>query len=375
MLQKRGVAVPLSILIVSAMGSVARAEEEGSGSDQPSDIPISVKALKLKLKADYRVELEYNDNANNVSEVPDATDPEKGSGTFVQGDESDAISSTAIGLTGFRLNLRGELDSATSFRVRYNLTKSDLEYGYLKREFGPVYFLLGNNKVKQFGHRNIRSGLVKHYKALFNSAGGRPFSSYQPVIELGSKIMSFGSVALQLTNDKSSIQQPEVAIEYKGNFGGFKPLLQYSMFDIARSNHIAVGLGYEGLGIDLAVDYNLTTRYVSKNSKTIQTGIVVDASYTVEGIVTPFVSFSNLATTNEADGDSEEVTVNKQLVPDAAGNQIVAGLEYPGFSSAIIPFLAYELVTGKYMVSKGEEEAKETELAVNTIKLGVFGHF
>jgi hypothetical protein len=339
-----------------------------------AESPLQTATESTKVTFEMKSELEYNDRGLQKT------------------DDVDPQATSNIQLDLFRLNFQGKINSKADYRLRVNLLKessSKVEYGYAKMNFGPAYLLVGKTKINQAGYYQLKSSVYKVQSEVYTSSW-KPFSSYQPVIEVGAKVA--GEISLQLTDDIVSAgdedgdgtqddaiwntenMQPGWVLAYKGDFNGIKPLLEYGNYDLGHSNFITLGVAVQMMGIDTAIDYTMDNRSSKtpdgdKSKDEVQkiSSMVLDLGYEVKGVVKPFFVFS----TADIKQSPDDVKGNAAGSTDFGDNQttMTLGTHILSFGEATQPYISYSSESGDFI---DPADADKTESKSRTkIRLGL----
>ena len=135
------------------------------------------------------------------------------------------------------------------------------------------------------------------------------FKSFNPSIELGLHLI--GEFTLQILNDSTPglgggtgwnkrVQQTW-GLEWRGEFAGIHPIVQYGSYDDGHSSHFDLGLMMNVAGLGITVDYMM----VSNSEKVTATGSTkpksktdnsnrfsFELSYMIKNMITPSLYYS-----------------------------------------------------------------------------------
>lgn len=311
---------------------------------------------------------------------------------------------TSMGLDAFRILMDGKIGSDLSYSLRLKLEGSDpknLDYGYIKWNMSESHSLsMGKIKVRDYGWEH------RSYSAPFSLAQSRGLElrpyKYEDLVALEGK-HGWGTVTLQIAKDTvqtcattvpatcqswnrvnakgEAIQdQPALFFEYVGDFGGFKPLLQYGSYDQNHSNVATVGVKYEANDLNVELDYtnhNIGVKGMKagstkfENLVSTETNIALNAAYKINGWK-PFLHYSIYDMDQYRDTGVAETKVNSAIGKfDDNATNIGLGTEYFMREDSFRPFFAWVQRSGKF----NDKNGKEAMMAENEIKLGVKGEF
>ncbi len=292
--------------------------------------------------------------------------------------DEDASSSTDVSLERANFTVNGTAGKGMDYRVRYNLLKNTLEYGYFTQDFGMLKLLVGRTKLKQGGWevRNNGTWILNTSEAFSNL----PLSKYSDVLAVELDVA--GKLTIQIANDVAGrVRQPIYALEWIGNFGGISPLVQYGRYDLDNSQYFDVGVKYKQGGLDVEFDYfakmDVTTVGDDKFTKTTS-NLHAQAEYSLKGF-TPFAKFDmfNVAQPEDSDLGMEDGTTNSgvdangNLVIDDNSTRITVGSWVDAWGEHFRPYAALFYNTGNFMNADGDEESR-SNMALN---VGVAGKF
>lgn len=269
------------------------------------------------------------------------------------------------------------------------------------------------------GKININQGGwdQKHadYAALMNSVytdSDLPLAANAPAYQLMVKAAGAGNVTLQFTDDvvataatqgqttatranqrfNTANRQPAWTLEYAGDFGGIKPLVQIGSYDINHSRYYAIGLGYAAMGLDAYLDYIQDNRAFhtaatdggdDKKLTDTHTTYTIDVGYTIPKVARPFVKYSGFnvkdATSSDAVGVASTETKNNAQVGTSStvfadnATQWALGSSFLMEGNHFRPYLALVNYSGKFDKGDGTDSGESKSNMM--IKLGVMGEF
>lgn len=351
--------------------------------------PIAEKAQPVsktmpEFKFQYRFGLNYNDDG-------------------LKKDSKTDEPYTSLGLDVFRLLMDGKIGSNLSYSLRLKLEGSDprnLDYGYVTWKMSNDHSIsMGRMKVRDYGWEHRSSSVF----TLAQSRGLelRPYK-YEDLVALEGK-HGWGTVTLQIAKDvvqpcasavpptcqswnrvnaKGEViqDQPALFFEYVGDFGGFKPLLQYGSYDQNHSNIATVGVKYEANQLNVELDYtshNIGAKGMKtgstkfENLVSTETNIAFNAAYKVNEWK-PFLHYSIYDMDQFRNAGVAETKVNSAIGKfDDNATTIGLGAEYFLKEKAFRPFFAWIQKSGKF----NDKNGKEATMAENEVKLGVQGEF
>lgn len=149
-----------------------------------------------------------------------------------------------------------------------------------------------------------------------------------------------------------------------------------ALFDKGNSNHFNVGLAYELSDFMVVIDYTMTT-VQADDEEQVATGLSGEFAYKVKDVAKPYVFVSTLDVTQPG----KDLKYNKydassgQFKLDDNGTQVVVGVECLAIHPGFIPFVQYEKIAGKFLVSDTAGATEEKEETSSTAYLGVLGKF
>lgn len=200
-----------------------------SDSNEVSETQIKMEVESAGIKIDYRLEGAYEDNRFAGKET--TFDPASGAATGADLPGDDASATSRFTLVSFRPSLFGEIIDGLSFKVRYDLAKQELNYAYLKKDWGKLYLKAGAMKIYQGGYTQKNSAATKAYNSLYKTWKFLPSSSYGDGLEFGFKLSSVGKVSFQIIEDPLDDGQLALFSQWTGDFSGVSPMVQYALFD------------------------------------------------------------------------------------------------------------------------------------------------
>ena len=354
-------------LSVCSIGSLAMGAEEGSGPKISSEIRASLKS-----------------SDNNLSKVDGGTTPTR---------------TNNIGLDRLKLQLKGNVDESTDYRLRLDLNSTNLvDFGYgtwwMDKTCG---IRVGKDKVQQGGFYNMTNGIYDTSAPVYSA--NQPHATYKPMIAMELKIA--GTVSVQLFDDLDAANktaapqwhtadtQPAFAVAYVGDFSGSTPRVQVGSYDNNHSMYVSVGSGIKIAGIDGFANYifdrrshkDPATLVDPKDKNDVLTSIEVGAKYAVTKQIEPSLNIS-MFDRKQAGTDSK---VNSVTAAAAAGSKptynwddngtVVSLAAFYHASAHAHPFLAYDMKSGKFWKNFDATTAKEETHTEMTTRLGMAVEF
>lgn len=285
------------------------------------------------------------------------------------------------------LGFQGTKGKKVSYRAYVRLTDDDMtiedvEEAHLTYSINKMIDVtVGRQYLKQGGLDNKNDT----YNADLTSAyveNNMPLPLTDNAVTVG---LNFGknTVSLQATNDidgtceagetacfyNATQKQPAFLLEYAGDFGVVKPLLQITSYDgLNNSRAFSLGLEFKMKGLRGFVDYTSDSRNkkvlaTDKETTTKYTSYALDISYDV-GKFVPFVKIVSMDV--EQDGTDSEINSALGTYDD---NQTgyVFGVNLEMFNEAFIPYLAVRMIRGDFQDEDVDISVKEkAETKTNT---------
>jgi hypothetical protein len=322
-------------------------------------------------------------------------------------------SSTVIEVTNMKLLFSGELNRKTTFKfsIAASFASKDetlpFEYGYGTHWFSDFWgFSIGKMQVAQGGWERRYSSHKTHAASILMS--NLVYREYEPMLMLHLKVK--GEINLQILDDITTVdtvrrkgqwnekQHPTFAINWTGEFGPIAPLLNVGSFDNNRSSWLDFGITYDTEGMATTLEYRMINyKYKGIDNKTgetvegdeLTTSLALSARYSVKGLFTPFIFYSNFDRKQPSDPDAgwEDRKYNstyKKASKDASedlyfyhfdDNGVVwaVGADLDSLGQNWHPFLAYVSREGVWekVIDSGDTESKSETV----IKLGVYAGF
>jgi hypothetical protein len=313
---------------------------------------------------------------------------------------ADPSSALGMNIERAKLSLDGEVSSNISYYIRLNLnaTANALDLLMLNAKMTDNFSIgLGRNKTLIDGFENIY--LNNDYVAsvipyLTGKTVIAPAVSAN-VIELHYKLA--GLIKLQMTDDTLMVKdatgrksggyytevskQPAMNLQWIGEFGSLKPLIQYGTYDTNHSNHYSLGFAFKQENILAWVNY-ATDNQVSKNAAgeeetDARSNISFHAEYQI-GSYRPFVRGMIF----DVKQDGTDLKANSSAtVKDLAGEiddnltNYTAGAFYTGWGESFKPYLGYVGHQAKFYEDLSAGSAETVSKTQTMIKLGVISKF
>jgi hypothetical protein len=244
-------------------------------------------------------------------------------------------------------------------------------------------------KVEQGGWSSRRWDMMTNYAANPAYWNGYGFKNYQSALALG--VHAFGNLTVQLlVEDKKVVVLDTVMTEgdlakmgtapvryhtdstaltpvlsWDHNFSGFKPLLQFGMYDDFNSMFFVAGVGVEMQGLNLEVDYGLNMRATAakKDDTDDTTTMSAYLSYDLMGMMTPYLNYSQVDVKkknsdkkyNLSNGGADFASSNAW---DDNGSTISGGFLF-NYGAHFHPYFAFDMVMGKFKKSTDEDASSD----------------
>lgn len=322
---------------------------------------VQTMAKSMHLGLEYRGGIVYDDNGLDKQEGVDAS------------------SETLVTLNVARLRLKGSLTDSAEYSIRYDLLTSKVQYA--KVTWWPTEMIgmtVGRDKTKQNGweaYNSVYATLVgSHYSAL------TPFIGFADTISLHAKVA--GMVTLQLLDDQvtddttrpagefnKSKRQPAFILEWLGDMGGIKPLVQIGSYDLNHSMYFtlsgAMAMGGMDTSLTLVQDMRRSQDATDpkKELTDTYTSVVAEGSYVV-GNYRPFGKVTYMDVKQDTNAKGNSVGVNSQGDPTMAfddnGMIVNLGVFGPEQAKIVRPYIAmaYEAGTFYKLTAADKTEAK-----------------
>ncbi|MBI2602902.1 MAG: porin [Deltaproteobacteria bacterium] len=308
--------------------------------------------------ASLRAELQYDNGEGNKVEGTDA------SVTQQQGVRANLL-------------LSGDVNDKVSYKAEYMFIPDTYCLGtnvkWAAATFKPVDMFsvrLGCQKVREGGwdaYNYIDTTSIRgkiDYSGLNTGNKNVPHALYTPAIELGFHM--FGDLTLQIVDDVQYVggwnqkAKQTVNLEWRGDFAGIKPVVQYGLYDAEKSWHMDVGLMAEIENLGLTVDYGMITdsnKVAKKEDKLNRFSL--ELNYMVAHFK-PFVYYTMF----EEQQDTPDVKTNTGAVQalgfDDNGSLISFGSSFHHFGDNYAPYLAVDIASGKF--KEGTDEKTKNNL-------------
>ena len=347
-------------------------------------------APEVEIGGEYQVNATYsNDGLNNPNEVK----------------------RSELNLKGANVALRGKWSDQITWNVLYKVKEGELSRFWLTNKVNDTLDVsVGRQKIKTYGlHRKLASPVFTPVTAAY--LANNPLTD-KTALDITYKMA--GTLSLQLTEDynkctsttaanpttgtisttnncvswnTSGVQkQPAIAFEWYGAFGEFSPLVQYSVYDMGKSNSVSVGVRFKTDVIDSYVDYTLDTR-VNKGGmlttgkyeeqKNTYNGIVAYAEYKT-GMLTPFVHLSSLKTepfeASTATAASK-ITAESNTAGSLNKNEmtLALGTHFDNWGAYYRPFVNVSMMSGSFV--DPNDATKKKDLSKTDLVAGLIGKF
>lgn len=326
------------------------------------------------------------------------------------------VKKSELNLKGAKINLRGKLSDQITWNVLFKAKESELERFWLTNKINDnLDVSIGKQKIKTYGlHRKLSSSTTTPVTAAY--LANNPLTD-KTALDITYKLA--GTISLQLVEDYNKCadkttsvadvstgaitttttssctswntagvqKQPALSFEWYGAFGEFSPLVQYSVYDLGKSNAASVGLRFKSDKIDSYFDYTVDTRTNKggllaatgkyEEQKNTYNGLVVYGEYKL-GAFTPFLHFSSLntdpftaATATEADKVKAESNSAGKL--DKNESTLAVGTHFENWGTYYRPFVHVALNSGHFV--DPNDSTKKKDLSKTDLVLGLIGKF
>lgn len=353
---------------------------------------VMIGGQSSKLSTQYRSELMNNDHGT------------------LKDDNTKPTKTTNITLNELKIGLDGQLTKESDYSVLLDLGRANV--GGLIQTAKFNWWLtdmigIGGGKIKiNQGGWDFKNYDYSTLMGTVYTDTDMPLPMYAAGYELMVKAGGAGDISLQLTDDvvactakacagntdkrfNKENKQPAWTLQYMGDFGGIKPLFQLGSYDINHSKYIALGLGYEGMGLDAYLDfiqdsrmYALTVGTEDKKFTDTHSTYTLDVGYTIAKVARPFLKYSAFnvkdATDSAVTAIATEPTSN--ATPTAAGTSYEDNATQWALGSSFLmegnhfrPYFALVNTTGKF--AKAVDPTTSESKSDMQIKLGVMGTF
>lgn len=219
-----------------------------------------------------------------------------------------------------------------------------------------------------------------------------PLSDYLPALMVGMN-QSFGHLSLQLVDDVTlathaswnDVKQPTAILQWKGDFGGFMPLVQVGMYDAMKSMFTNVGLKGKAADFGFTFDYMrnsfsnkvLNAEMKGTSKEDVATTVALSVNYDMPGVATPFLAYSMFEKVEYKDDATSKKDVKANSggwtgAWDDNGNVVSVGSTFSGVGDNFWPYLAVDLVGGKFYNTDRTKEESKSEMH---IKAGMTAKF
>lgn len=254
---------------------------------------------------------------------------------------------------------------ANGFRVKH---------AFVSANMGAVRASAGCHKVRHGGWNNMDYN--ESYDVRPDSIADEDFGifhpTYAPSLEV-EYVHSMWSVALQVLddvkgrpdggwNDKENIA---VALDWRGNFAGIQPIVQFGLYDSEQSKFWAVGVKGEMAGLWWDINY---ASYM--HSKKVQKGNKSDSDEDTANrasvhlqymthFVTPFFYYSWYdlnKKTNDVDANQQRPRADLDNVYDDNQQVFSAGARFHFWGDNVTPYIAVDRKGGKFLIGTNQSD-------------------
>jgi hypothetical protein len=203
------------------------------------------------------------------------------------------------------------------------------------------------------------------------------------------------SLALQFSKDMQgpwanmnvgASKTPAAALDFRGDFGGVKPILQIGLLDGEHSRYLSAGVKGEVAALGYEVDVTgfefahkvVSTSDADKNESKKDTTLSyrIKATYDV-GMLAPFFVYSALSTKQH----TTDVKANPYVMVGTTrtynysdnGSMISVGSTFDCFGDNVSPYVAVDMSKGKFITDAAA--GKEEDLSNMTLRTGLTAQF
>ena len=307
-------------------------------------------------------------------------------------DGGKSVATAMMNLNDVKFGLKGKFNERTSYNFKLNFTDTaniiDLANATWKAS-DMFAVTMGRDYVRQGGFSNWDNSfdniwgdriqaLAFSRNATSLSLNMTPSAGHNVTIQLVNDIMT-DDPTTTAANDgpakyNSAHKQPAAILEYTGDFGPIKPIVQFGQYDMNHSSFYNVGARGNFGATALSFDYgaNSASMPVGTSDKAaVATNMTLRAEHEV-GSMVPFVWFNSF---NVVDKDvnpaGTETKTNTAGVWNDNATQISVGSSFKNFGDNWTPYVAYRMTSGKFLSTEAvEKSGSESELG-----LGVTGKF
>ncbi len=326
---------------------------------------------KFDVYGEFRSELTYNDDGLAKIE-----------------EDGKASSTTVLGVDDVKFGFKGKLNDRTSLNVRFNTTDlhSMLDVAVANwKASDMVSVSMGRDYVRQGGYSNwdnsfnnvwgdrIQS-LAFDRNASSMSLHYMPNSSHNITVQLVNDIIDdAATTTVQEANYNTSHKQPAAILEYAGEFGSIKPMIQYGQYDLNHSSFWNVGARASFGATAVTFDYGANSAFQkvgTSDKATVYNNMTLRAEQDM-GSMVPFLWFNSFNRTDKDVSGGTETKTNTTGKWDDNATQISVGSSFKNFGDNWTPYVAYRMTSGKFTNTAGTEKSgSEGELG-----LGATAHF
>ncbi len=322
---------------------------------------VQTLAKSMQLGLEYRAGIVYDDKGLDKQEGVDPS------------------SETLVTLNVARLRLKGSLTDNAEYYFRYDMGTNKMQFAKVTWWMTDLIGLtVGRDKAKQNGWETYNLGYAtlvgSHYSALL------PFSIFVDTVSLHAKVA--GTLTLQLLDDQivddsqrpagefnKTRKQPAFVLEWLGEFGGIKPLVQIGSYDLNHSMYVtlsgAMSMGELDTSLTLVQDLRKSPDPTDpkKELTDTYTSIAADGSYAL-GKYRPFGKITYMDVKQDTNAKGNSVGVNTQGDPtfafDDNGIEVNLGVFGPEQGKIVRPYvaMAYEAGTFYKLTAADKTEGK-----------------
>ena len=319
----------------------------------------------------FRSEMTYNDDG--LAKINDGGKPS---------------STTLLDVKDVRLYVKGMLNDKATYDFGFDFLQadsSDLVYNAIVnwKVSEMVSMTLGKDYVRQGGYSNSDNVFINNWG---DRAQTLAFDRTANAVSLHYAPNSMHNMTVQLVNDiiddpatddsealyNTSHKQPAAILEYTGEFGAIKPLVQYGQYDMNHSSFWNVGARAKFGATALTFDYGANSMSMpvgTADKAVVFNNMTLRAEHDM-GSLAPFFWYNSYNRVDkEITGTEDKTNAAGEWYDNAT--QISVGTSFKSFGDNFAPYVAYRMKSGKFLNSANKEKTgSEGQLAV-----GLAGNF
>jgi hypothetical protein len=297
-------------------------------------------------------------------------------------------------LNGFHIGINGQADTNITYRARWNVLGA--QAARFNEAFvdwlTPSKMILiraGHQQINTYGFEQKRLTPTSMFESI--GLGSHPFE-YTPSLMTSFLTESAGTFSVQILQDvvpangwnaqSNKTRDAAMTFEYTtpkigAGDGHIMPLVQIATYDLGHSNILSAGIEYDSPSARISIDYVRDTfgaRVIeddkAKNGKNLRTNFVASADVKF-GATTGFVHFSQYELKEYTPDGVDPATTNAAGQFNDNGRTIAVGARSSAVSKYVTPFAAYELDSGLFKNSDGDDQ----RFTRGTLRAGLLGSF